>query len=166
MRTNTQRRNTHPPTHTHILAHVYTQVCVSLRLSAAQHCPNQSERGRCGVTCCLLDVSPPIMHCLIGINWVHTLTVCLHVVKNKCWLMLRSLYPWWIRTPVPSWVARSVSYYHYHHHPHLRMFLFPVVCHSPQVQGSPQQTGSYNPPLGPLQFEEGGLYLRTEKIKV
>lgn len=95
----------------------------------------------------------------------HSYAVRLHVGKNKCWLMLRSLYLWWIRTPVPSRVARSVGYDHNHHHPHLRMFLFPVVCHSPQVLESPPQTGSYNPPLGPLRFEEGGLYLRTGKKK-
>lgn len=48
---------------------LHTQVCVSMRLSPAQHCPNQSERGRCGETCCLLDESPPpIMHGLIRIN--------------------------------------------------------------------------------------------------
>lgn len=59
----------------------------------------------------------------------------------------------------------SVSYDHYHCHqnPHLHMFLFPVVCHSPQVLGSPLQIGSCNPPLGPLRLEGDGSYLRTEQ---
>lgn len=45
------------------------------------------------------------------------------------------------------------------------MFLLPEVSHSPQVLGSPPQTGSCNPPLGPLLFEEGGLYLKEENNK-
>lgn len=160
LHTNTQCTNTHPPTH----ACLHAQVCVSMRLSAAQHCPNQSERGRCGVTCCLLDASPPFMHSLIGINWVNTLIARLHVGKNKCWSLPRSLYLWRIRPPALSWAAGIFSYVDDNdHHPHLHMFLFPEVCHSLQVLGSPPQTGSCNPPLGPLRLEGGGSYLRAGK---
>lgn len=49
------------------------------------------------------------------------------------------------------------------HRPHRHTFLFPVVCHSPRVVGSPPQTGSCNPPLEPLRLEGHGLYLCKEK---
>lgn len=90
---------------------------------------------------------------------------CLHVGKNKCWCLLHFLYLWWIGTPALPGIAWSVSYDQYLHHPHLHTFLFPVVCHSPQVLGSPPQIGSCNPPLGPLRLEGGGLYLRARKNK-
>lgn len=91
---------------------------------------------------------------------VHSLTARVHVGKNKC-----SAATLVVSVENQDTCAiTSVIYYHYHHS-HLRMFLFPVVCHSPQVLGSPPQTGSCNPPQEPLCLEVGGSYLRTKQTK-
>lgn len=71
-----------------------------------------------------------------------------------------------MRTPALSWVTWSATFDFCHRSPHLHMFLLPVVCHSPPVVGSPPQTGSCNPTLGPLRLEGDGSYLnRRRKCK-